>query len=39
MAAFPNAEEDLDKLDDIYTRLMKLSIEIVDSFDKDEMFK
>lgn len=39
MIAFPNAEEDLDKLDDIYTRLLKLNIEIVDSFDKDEMFK
>ncbi|EKE29047.1 MAG: RNA polymerase sigma factor [uncultured bacterium (gcode 4)] len=39
MTAFPNAEEDLDKLDDIYMRLMKLGIEIVDSFDKDEMFK
>ena len=39
MAAFPNAEEDLDKLDDIYTRLLKLSIEVVDSFDKEELFK
>jgi RNA polymerase primary sigma factor len=39
LAAMPNAEEDVDKLDDIYTRLMKMNIEIVDSFDKDEMFK
>ena len=39
MTAFPNAEEDLDKLDDIYTRLLKLWVEIVDSFDKDELFK
>lgn len=39
MTAFPNAEEDLDKLDDIYTRLLKLNIEIIDSFDKDELFK
>lgn len=39
LAAMPHAEDDVDKLDDIYTRLMKLNIEIVDSFDKDEMFK
>jgi RNA polymerase primary sigma factor len=39
MAAIPNAEEDLDKLDEIYTRLMKLGIEIVDSLDKEELFK
>jgi len=24
MAAMPNAEDDIDKLDDIYTRLLKL---------------
>lgn len=39
LAAMPHAEDDVDKLDEIYTRLMKLNIEIVDSFDKDEMFK
>lgn len=39
LASMPHAEEDVDKLDEIYTRLMKLNIEIVDSFDKDEMFK
>lgn len=39
MTAFPHAESDLDKLDDIYTRLMKLNIEIVDNLDKDEIFK
>lgn len=39
MAALPNAEDDLDKLDDIYTRLMKLGVEIVDSLDKEELFK
>ncbi len=39
LAAMPHAEDDVDKLDDIYTRLMKLNIEIVDSFDKDEIFK
>lgn len=39
MTAFPHAESDLDTLDDIYTRLMKLNIEIVDNLDKDEIFK
>jgi len=39
MWAMPNAEDDIEKLDDIYTRLLKLWIEIVDSFDKDEVFK
>ncbi|OIO76291.1 RNA polymerase sigma factor RpoD [Candidatus Gracilibacteria bacterium CG1_02_38_174] len=39
LAAMPHAEDDVDKLDEIYTRLMKLNIEIVDSFDKDEIFK
>lgn len=39
MAAIPNAEDDLDKLDEIYTRLMKLGIEIVDSLDKEELFR
>lgn len=39
MSAMPNAEDDLDKLDDIYTRLLKLWVEVVDSFDKDELFK
>ncbi len=39
MAALPNAEDDLDKLDDIYTRLLKLGVEVVDSLDKEELFK
>lgn len=39
MAAMPNAEDDLDKLDDIYTRLLKLNIEVVDTLDKDEILK
>jgi len=39
LAAMPNAEDDVDKLDDIYTRLMKLNIEIVDSLSKEELFK
>ena len=32
LTALPHAEDDVDKLDDIYTRLMKLNIEIIDSF-------
>jgi len=39
LAVMPNAEDDVDKLDDIYTRLMKLNIEIVDSLSKEELFK
>ncbi len=39
MAAMPNAEDDIDRLDDIYTRLLKLNIEVVDTLDKDEILK
>lgn len=39
MAAIPNAEEDLDLLDEIYTRFLQLWIDIVDSLDKDKLFK
>ncbi|EKD30556.1 MAG: hypothetical protein ACD_78C00010G0007 [uncultured bacterium (gcode 4)] len=39
LAVMPNAEDDVDKLDEIYTRLMKLNIEIVDSLSKEELFK
>lgn len=38
MAAIPNAEEDLDLLDEIYTRFLQLEIDIVDSLDKDALF-
>lgn len=38
MAALPNAEEDLDLLDDVYTRFLQLGVEIVDSMDKDKLF-
>jgi hypothetical protein len=34
MTALPNAEEDLDLLDDVYTRFLQLGIEIVDSLEK-----
>lgn len=39
MAAMPNAEDDLDLLDDIYTRLLKLNIEVVDTLEKEELLK
>ena len=38
MVAVPNAEEDLDLLDEIYTRFLQLWIDIVDSLDKDALF-
>jgi RNA polymerase primary sigma factor len=38
-AAFPNAESDLDMLDEIYTRLMKLGVDIVDTMEKDSLLK
>jgi hypothetical protein len=39
MAAFPNAEEDLDLLDEIYTRFLQLKIDIVDNLDKENLFE
>jgi RNA polymerase primary sigma factor len=38
MAALPNAEEDIDLLDEIYTRFLQLNIDIIDSLDKDKLF-
>jgi RNA polymerase primary sigma factor len=38
MVALPNAEEDLDLLDDVYTRFLQLEIEIVDNMEKDKLF-
>jgi RNA polymerase primary sigma factor len=38
MAAIPNAEEDLDLLDEIYTRFLQLKIDIVDNMDKESLF-
>lgn len=35
----PNIEENLDLVDEIYTRLMKLNIEIVDTMDKEVLLK
>ena len=39
MASLPNAEEDIDLLDDIYTKCLELKIDIVDAMDKDNLFK
>jgi len=39
MAALPHAEDDLDLLDDIYTRFLQLKIEIVDNLDKENLFE
>ncbi|MDD4151112.1 MAG: sigma-70 factor domain-containing protein, partial [Candidatus Gracilibacteria bacterium] len=38
MSALPNAEDDLDLLDEIYTRFLQLKIDIVDILDKDNLF-
>lgn len=38
MNAIPNAEEDLDLLDDIFKRFLELKIDIIDSLDKDNLF-
>ena len=38
MAAIPNAEEDIDLLDDIFKRFMELKIDIVDNLEKDILF-
>lgn len=38
MVAIPNAEDDIDLLDEIYTRFMQLKIEIVDNLEKENLF-
>lgn len=38
MSAIPNAEEDLDLLDEVYTRFLQLKIDIVDNMDKVNLF-
>ncbi|MDQ7008947.1 MAG: sigma-70 family RNA polymerase sigma factor [Candidatus Gracilibacteria bacterium] len=38
MSAIPNAEDDIDLLDDIFKRFMDLKIEIVDNLEKDNLF-
>ena len=39
MNAVPNAEDDVDLLDEIYSRFMTLEIDVVDSLDKANLFK
>lgn len=39
MSAFPQAEDDLDMLDEIYIRFLQLKIDIVDTLDKDTLFE
>lgn len=39
MAAVPNAEDELDLLDEIYTRFLTMKIDIVDNLDKDNLFE
>lgn len=38
MSAIPNAEENLELLDEVYSRFLKLKIEIVDNLDKANLF-
>jgi RNA polymerase primary sigma factor len=38
MAAIPNAEEDIDMLDDVFKRFLALEIDIVDNLDKAKLF-
>ena len=38
MAAIPNAEEDLELLDEVYTRFLQLEIDIVDTLEKEHLF-
>lgn len=39
MNVIPNAEEDLDLLDDVFKRFLELKIDIIDSLDKDNLFE
>jgi len=38
MAVIPQAEDDIDLLDEIYTRFLQLKIDIVDNLEKDSLF-
>lgn len=38
MSALPHAEDNLDLLDEIYTRFLQLKIEIIDNLDKENLF-
>lgn len=38
MNAVPNAEDDVDLLDEIYSRFMSIEVDVVDSLDKANLF-
>jgi hypothetical protein len=38
MTAIPNAETDLDLLDEVYTKFLELKVDIVDTLDKENLF-
>jgi len=38
MSALPHAEDDIDLLDEVYTRFLQLKIDIVDNLDKENLF-
>lgn len=38
MSAIPHAEDDIDLLDEVYTRFLQLKIDIVDNLEKDTLF-
>lgn len=38
MVAIPNAEEDIEFMDEVYNRFAKLQIELVDSLDQEALF-
>ncbi len=39
MSAVPNAEEDIDLLDEIFKRFLELKVDIIDNLDKDNLFE
>lgn len=38
MNAIPHAEDDVDLLDEIYSRLMMIGVDVVDTLDKENLF-
>jgi RNA polymerase primary sigma factor len=38
MSAVPNVEENIDLLDEAYTRFLQLGIDIIDNMDKENLF-
>ena len=39
MKAIPDAEEDLDLLDDVYTRFLQMKVDIVDNLNSKKLFE